>query len=396
MPNRDSDVIVIGGGAAGLMAAISAARHGAKVTLIEKNLRLGKKILATGNGRCNLSNTSIGKPESFLQYNKPDFVSSILQRIDCGAIRACFDDFGLMTVTDKSGWVFPRTRTAQTVVDVLMNEIDRLDIAAFAGQEATGINSYENGYRVDAGGGIYSARALVLACGVESLLKSFHILHLVESQPVLGPLKTELDPIRGLDGVRAVCRIYLTEGKDIVSWQDGELLFRDYGLSGIAVFNLSRFAKPGYTISIDFFPELDRDKLEVLLEKRWDRADKCHAALLLTGMVHSKIVQAVLRKSGIRAQEDLDAEKLRSLVYHLKAFKLKVVGCPTKELAQVTRGGLSTEDFDPQTLATFDQPHLFAAGECLDVDGACGGFNLHWAWASGLTAGEYGAKAALG
>lgn len=378
-----------------MMAAITAAKQGARVVLVEKNIRMGKKLLATGNGRCNLSNTHIGDEESLLRYNRPDFVAPVLRRFDCDGVRAVFEELGLLTVVDKKGWVFPRTRTANSVVDVLVNEIERLGITAFIGQEATGVMAYDGGYRIDASGDIISAKSLVLACGVEPLLRSFAVLPMAAPQPVLGPLKTVPDPIRGLDGVRAVCRVLLTEGSEILSWQDGELLFRDYGVSGIAIFNLSRFARAGHVLSIDFFPEFSVEELESMLLRRCSKAKRNPAALVLTGMLHSRIIQAVLRMSKIRAHESLDAEKLKRLAYNLKAFNLSIIDGPPKEQAQVTRGGLVAESFNPATLEAIMQPRLFAAGECLDVDGPCGGYNLHWAWASGLVAGECGAKAAL-
>ena len=390
-------MIIVGGGAAGLSAAISAAQQGASVTIVEKNIRVGKKILATGNGRCNLSNTAIGKPEGMALYNHPEFVTPVLRRLDCASVRLFFYELGLLTVVDKNGWVFPRTQTANTVLDVLLNETDQLPISIFTGQEIIGIRIADEGFRVDTTGGGYLSKSLVLSCGVEPLLVAFDFLEAVKPEPILGPLRTNVDSVRGLDGIRAVCRVYLTEEEELVSWQDGELLFRDYGVSGIAIFNLSRYMRPGQSLFIDFFPDLDASKLESLLTLRWEKGNGLSASEILTGMLHSRIIQAVLRKSKIKAKDKLDQSGISTLAKNMKRYHLIISGGPSKEQAQVTRGGLSTKGFDPMTLMALDQRGLFAAGECLDVDGPCGGFNLHWAWASGIVAGENAASfASLG
>ena len=393
MADRAFDVIVVGGGAAGLVASIAAKKNGAKTALIEKNIRVGKKILATGNGRCNLSNTCIGEPRGASQYNNPSFVKPILERMSCEGIRSVFNDLGLLTITDKSGWVFPRTRTANTVVDVLMEEIERLDIPVYTGEEAIGIRSSEDGFRVETSMTGYSCRSLVLTCGVQPILRSFDYLRFIEPAPILGPLKTDTNPIRGLDGIRVVSRILLTDGVDLLSWQDGELLFRDYGVSGIAVFNLSRFAKPGHKLYIDFFPEMDENELKSLLSDRMERFQgNLSLAELLSGMLHSRVIHAIVRKANLKLSDKMDDAVLTALVFYLKAFSIDVLETPAKGQAQVTRGGLDTADFNPETLSAYRKQNLFAAGESLDIDGPCGGFNLHWAWASGLTA---GANAAL-
>ena len=392
MPNRSSDVIIIGGGASGLLAALSAGQAGARVSVLEKNIRVGKSILATGNGRCNISNSSIGKPESFLHYNNPGFVSFILKRFDSTSIRMLFYELGLLTVVEKNGWIFPRTQSANTVLDVLLKEIDRLPVTCYTGQEIIGLRISEEGYRVETTTASYTAKALILACGVEPLLTAFAFLTNELPTPILGPLKTDVDSIRGLDGVRVNARVSLMDGGKTIIAEEGEVLFRDYGISGIVVFNLSRFAKPGHMLSIDLFPELTERDLLNMLEKRLLRHPDFNADELLTGMLHSRIIQAVIRKSKSRTNQGLEPTLLYPLAQTMKTYQLKVTGGPSKDQAQVTRGGLSTAGFSPETLEAGNQAGLFACGECLDIDGPCGGYNLHWAWASGLVAGEQAAK----
>ena len=392
MPNRTSDVIIIGGGASGIVAALAAGQAGAKVTVLEKNIRVGKSILSTGNGRCNISNSTIGKPESFLQYNNPEFVSTILKRYDSTSIRLFFYDLGLLTIVEKNLWVFPRTQSANTVLDVLLKEMERLAVNCYTGQEIIGLRISEEGYRVETTTASYSAKALILACGVEPLLTAFAFLNTASSTPILGPLKTDVDPIRGLDGVRVNAKVSLMDGEKVIASEEGEILFRDYGVSGIVIFNLSRHAKPGHTLSIDLFPELTERDLLNTLEKRLTRRPDLNADELLTGMLHSRIIQAVIRKSKSRTNQGLDQGMLYPLAQSMKKYQLKVTGGPSKDQAQVTRGGLGTDSFNPETLEAKNQAGLFACGECLDIDGPCGGYNLHWAWASGLVAGEQAAK----
>jgi len=363
--------------------------------VIEKNIRIGKSILATGNGRCNLSNAMIGKPEGLQQYNCADFVAPVIKLFDSTSIRMFFYEIGLLTIVDKNGWVFPRTQSANTVLDVIMKEIERLPITCYTGQEIIGLRISEEGYRLETTSASYSARSLILACGVEPLITAFAFLDTITPLPILGPIRCDVDSIRGLDGIRVTCKVSLMDKDRIIASEDGELLFRDYGVSGIAVFNLSRFAKPGQSLFIDFFPELTEKDLLNILEKRLARYPDMNTADLLTGMLHSRIIQALIRKSRATTSQGSEQGLLYQLAKTMKHYELKVTGGPLKDHAQATRGGLRTTNFNPETLAATKQAGLFACGECIDVDGPCGGYNLHWAWASGLVAGEQAALYAL-
>jgi hypothetical protein len=179
-----------------------------------------------------------------------------------------------------------------------------------------------------------------------------------------------------------------------IATERGELLFRDYGVSGIMVFDLSRFLEPGSVLSIDLVPDLDRAELQAMLTSRCALLGWRSAETFFDGMLQSRVAQAVMRAAGIdRTMQaaDLPCERLASL---LKDFRLKVTGRGDAQQAQVTRGGASVEEFDSTTLESRRIGGLFAAGEVLDIDGRCGGFNLHWAWASGIRAGQGAARAA--
>jgi predicted Rossmann fold flavoprotein len=405
---QGADVLVVGGGAAGLVAAIAAAYTGASVAVIEQGSRVGQTILKTGNGRCNLSNTTIEGPESAARYHNPAFVAPTLERYGCEAIRAFFSDLGLLTVIEGGDRVFPRTRSANSVLDVLRGEATRLGILIFNDYEAKHIETFDSGCRVACQTGFFTGGSVVLACSVAPLLDSLAGFSTVPSRPVLGPLRTEKPPLKGLDGVRAQCRVTLYDGEGAVAREGGELLFRDYGVSGIVVFNLSRFAEAGQTLSLDFFSELTVEEMESLLIERWERNPCVQAGEFLSGMVHARIAQALAGAVGLKADARMDTRAkdgtdarmedgmdtrakgnmLAKMAGILKDYRLTVTAGPDRTRAQAIRGGLAIEGFDPATLRSRLCPRVFAAGECLDVDGPCGGFNLHWAWASGLVAGE--------
>lgn len=393
----ESRVLIIGGGAAGLCAAIAAARLGAAVTILERDARVGKKILASGNGRCNLSNLSIS-PQA---YNQPDFVAPVLGRYSCEAIQSFFGTMGLLVSADDEGRLYPVTNAASSVLDVLRLECARLGVDVRYGFEVTRIVREEAGFRVfSPDGETVRAASVVVTTGGGPLLADLGHTH-IKTAPVLGPIKTETERIRGLSGVRVKCAATLIAGADsddaggeAVATERGELLFRDYGVSGIMVFDLSRYLRPRYAISIDFLPDVSLAEAQQLIEQRCETLSWRTAESFFTGMLHDRVARALLRTAGIRLDtlvEDLPAARLAGL---LKDFRLHVTGMGDASQSQVTRGGASVAEFYSDTMASRHVSGLFAAGEVLDVDGRSGGFNLHWAWASGIIAGENAAHQA--
>jgi predicted flavoprotein YhiN len=414
----ESRVVIIGGGAAGLSAAIASARLGVSVTLLEADARVGRKILASGNGRCNLSNLSVS-PTAF---NRPDFVEPILGGHSCEAVRAFFAEMGLLTRADDEGRVYPVTNFAGSVLDVMRLECERLGVEVRCEFEARRLSTGDGagGLKVRSlDGQIVHADSVVVATGGGSPLLSDVGHEMVERSAVLGPIRTEVEPIRGLSGVRVRCAATLLvgaenkgggvaddgrDGRDdgdggrddgeggrdrcALATERGELLFRDYGVSGIMVFDLSRYLQDGCVMSIDLFPDTSRDELAVLVSWRCESLGWRTAETFFAGMLHERVARAILRAAGVSL--DTPAYKLPQsrLTDLLKDFRLKVVGIGDARQAQVTRGGASVAEFDQKTLASLRVDGLFAAGEVLDVDGRSGGFNLHWAWASGIVAGE--------
>jgi predicted Rossmann fold flavoprotein len=375
-PVQSTKILIVGGGAAGLAAAVTAAVCGGSVTLLERAERVGKKILKTGNGRCNLSNTRV-VPEG---YNTPNFVRPVLSHIGCAELREFFAQLGLLTYSDLEGRVYPVSNTAASVLDVLRLSAEELGVVTVCGFDAARL--IPRGV-ISADGQKISSDAVIVAAGGGAALLETVGHSVTPFSPVLCPLATDAAPIRGMSGVRLQCMATLVRGGHALLTLPGEVLFRDYGLSGIVIFDFSRFARMGDEISLDLMPEYERGEIAKLLQNRKTRHSSREGKDLLTGIFHSRVSAALLRAAGD------DCDKLAATI---KDFRISVRGAAEPAQAQVTRGGAKLAEFSPDTLRSAYHDWLYAAGEVLDVDGQCGGFNLHWAFASGITA----ARAAAG
>lgn len=392
---NDSEILILGGGASGLAAAIEAARRGAAVTVLEKLDRVGKKILATGNGRCNLLNVHATGAD----YNDPAFVDRVFARFDVQSDLCFFRSMGLLTTADSEGRVYPRSNAASSVLDVLRMECARLLVRLVCGEAADSIRRENGAYIVN---GAYRARAVIVACGGKAspvhgtdgggyrLLEAFgHVC--TPLRPALVQLRTDPESVRALKGLRAAAALTLRTPQGETRRSEGEVLFTDYGLSGIAAMELGRYAADGGTLFIDFLPDLSQAQTIELLQKARTRAAGCPIEQLLLGAIHSRIGQTILRKTLQRKLiapcETLTDTELRTLASALKAFALPVRGTKGYADAQVTAGGLLVSGFT-DALGSRLSPGLFACGEILNVDGKCGGYNLTFAWSSGRLAGE--------
>ncbi|MDY0339670.1 MAG: aminoacetone oxidase family FAD-binding enzyme [Coriobacteriia bacterium] len=393
---REGRVVIVGGGAAGLAAAVSAARSGARVTLLEAGARVGRKILASGNGRCNLSNLGVAPAA----YNDPGFVSAVLGEFPCESIRSFFRGLGLLSYADAEGRIYPVTNAANSVLDVLRLECAHLGVEERCGFEVAHVQS-EPGSGVltifSPDGSWVSADAVIVATGGGASVLADIGHKQTPYTPALVPLVTEQEPIRGLSGVRVRCAASLIDADgQTLATERGELLFRDYGVSGIMVFDLSRAYVERSTLSIDLFPDIELAEMERLLIERHDTLGWRTAGGFFDGMLHTRVAQAVLRAAGASSGDPASTIDATSLAAIVKDFRLGAVGRGEVRQAQVTRGGACVEGFDAATLASDLVSGVFAAGEVLDIDGRCGGFNLHWAWGSGIVAGRGAAAHATG
>lgn len=399
--------IIIGGGAGGMLAALRASQlPGCTVTVLERQARVGKKLLATGNGRCNLTN--LHADPSHYHGQDAAFCSYALSRFGAEDARAFFRSLGLLTVSEADGKVYPLSDSANSVVDVLRFALDAAGVTVECGCEVTGVRKKARGYAVDtADGRSFFADKLIVACGgcagakLGGTKDGYRILtslghHASALTPSLVQVRTETDFVRPLKGVRADAQVILKINGKKVQSESGEIQFTDFGVSGPTIFALSReiAAENGEKVLLfDFLKDHTKDELFALLQQKRSVFPALSAQELLAGILHPRLGKSVLKASGICGElsiGELSDEALLSVCDKTKCLALTVLGTLDFDHAQVTAGGILCSEFDPKTLESRLCPNLFAAGEVLDIDGDCGGYNLQWAWASGYLAGSLG------
>ena len=397
-----NDVIIIGGGAAGLTAALSASKQGAAVTVLEAAPRIGRKILASGNGRCNLANLGA------MRYNGDTALAeAVMEALPPARVLAFFASLGLVTVEEAGGRVYPACGQAAAVLDVLRLALDRRGIKVVCEAPVTKLEQAKAGFLLSTPKGSFEARCVVAAFGGMAGGKLGHdggayklltgLGHsLVPPRPALTALITEKKAVKGLSGLRLPARLTLCDGtKPIVSAQ-GEALFTDYGVSGVCAMQLSRTAGELLDAGKQPVLYLDFSSMLGLTPRIYDRVEAAdpfaHVPLLLACLKerqHNLPREALLTGLAPRLlAERLMGLPLAEMAKALAAFPAPVIGVRGMENAQVTAGGIRGSEFDPVTLQSRKCPGLFAAGELLNVDGDCGGYNLQFAFASGLIAGE--------
>jgi predicted Rossmann fold flavoprotein len=406
--SEERNVTIVGGGSSGMMAAISAARRGARVTLLERKDRVGKKLLATGNGRCNLTNSDL----SLSRFHGGDraFIASVLTRFPAASAVDFFEELGIACMAEAGGRIYPHSGQASSVLDVLRWELERLLVDVRTGYEIRGIARKGDGFSLQlAAGGELAARRVLLACGglagpqfgsdgSGQRLAAALGHRLVEPVAALVPLRLRADFLRKLKGVSFEGSGEVRAGEEVLRSEAGEFLFTDSGISGPPVLQLSRSAavslqrKQAPRIVLDLFPGLSLDALDGALEVRFRRQGLKSLADGLVGLLNKRLIPVVLSAAGIDYQALLGAEiasaARKALARLLKNWSLEISGTMPWPEAQVTAGGVDLRDVDPETLESKLVPGLYFCGEILDVDGDCGGFNLQWAWSSGWIAGQ--------
>lgn len=405
------DVIVIGGCASGLVAAINAHRlyPGLSIAVIEKLPRIGKKILATGNGRCNLSNETADS-DRCAEYMNSEFAENAFEKYSVNKTLDFFSSLGLKTYTDSEGRIYPLSNTAASVVDAIRFNLDGIELITDVA--VTDVKKQNGGFMLN---GEYFCDKLIIATGgkaspsqgsdgsgyalAESLGHTVTKLY-----PALVPLTADAAVTKPLKGVRIHDAFITVEknGKTIGSSR-GEILFTDSGISGIAAMEiasaLEKNKEKGTDIFavIDLVPEMSKAEIaDYLTSLCRENCRDCDS--MLTGLVPKAAGIAVLKASGVYSPgkeiKSLTKNNIELIVDTIHHFGIKVTGTKGFDCAQVTSGGVSTKEINPGTMESLVCDNLFFAGEIIDVDGIhCGGFNLQWAWSSGLTAGELGGKA---
>ncbi|MVN57384.1 aminoacetone oxidase family FAD-binding enzyme, partial [Gordonibacter urolithinfaciens] len=374
------------------------------VAVYEADERVGRSILATGNGRCNFSNARIDAGA----YRNAAFVGSALGALTAGSdpVHAFFADLGLVWREEGEGRLYPLANKATSVLDVLRAAAADFGVREACGRRAVWIDVPDRpGGRFHirfADGTVGHADAVVLATGGRTARELLpEGIGFAAARPVLGPLRTATDVVRHLNNLRVRCAVTLA-GPDGApkAREAGELLFRDYGVSGIAVFNLSRFAEPGDRLLVDLLPQMPEGDCAGFLHARRRRLSADGRPLsreaFLRGMLLPAVARAVLEEAGLAPGAPFAKRDVPTLAAALKAFPLEVRGMGDERQCQVRRGGADVAAFDPRTLEARVVPGLHVVGEALDVDAPCGGYNLHWAWASGILAGRAAATRLMG
>lgn len=415
------ELYIIGGGASGLISAISAfeelKRAGferrVSISILERKDKVGRKLLATGNGRCNLTNKNMDI--KFYYSDCLEAVDKVISDFDISMTIEFFEGLGLMTRCGEEGKIYPYSLQASSVLDVLrgkageygINEICSSDISRVSAQREEFILKDRGGktYRADsvimAPGGCASPNLGSDGSGFKLMTELGHKLNRVF--PAITQIKTETDVVKSIQGIKVEGALDIVIDGVSVRRETGEILFTEYGISGPAVFKVARLV--GDTVGknkhknilavIDLMPEIDKDSLLEILKKRVEIFKNKNMDEFMTGTVNKRIGQTIVKMSGLRLSDPvllLDSEKMSRLCNNIKGFTLKCIGTQSFQNAQVTAGGISLKEFDKETLQSRLVRGLFACGEILDADGECGGYNLQWAWSSGYKAGKHAAE----
>lgn len=392
---------IIGGGASGMAAALAAAENKeAQIILMERQTRVGRKLLSTGNGRCNLTNLHAGK--GGYHGDQPEFARYAMEQFPPEAAIDWFGALGLFTVAEDSGRVYPYSDQANSVVDVLRFGLEQPNIAVKLGFEVEKVKKTPSGFRVEAKGETVECDALIIACGglagtkLGGSMSGYKLLRALghsctRLRPALVQLKSGWSGCAALKGVRANCRAEILHNGEKTAESAGQLQFTEYGLSGPVIFEISRDVCQGggsWACRLDFLPETSRETLHRELARR--RETNLPVSELLTGILHNRLGRVLTQSVGLTPNgfvRDLSDWEIGQAVSAVKTLEVSLTEPMGMDSAQVTAGGIVTAEFDDQTMQSRLVPGLYACGEVLDIDGDCGGYNLQWAWSSGRLAG---------
>lgn len=396
-------VIVIGGGAAGMAAALAAAACGDSVTLLERMDRVGKKLLATGNGRCNLMNTG--------ERRYPGggaLADAVLERCGAEVQTRFWQQIGLRMRQEDSGRVYPVTGMASTVLDALRFAMEAAGVEVLTSVKVTGIFKARHGWTVMAGEQKWKAERVIVAGGgcaqpkLGSDGSTWDLLtslghHLIAPKPALTQIMTDTSHIKGLSGIRVRTMVRITDKTGEKYRESGELLFADYGVTGVCVMQCARYAETGDLFHIDLIRAMGFQCPEEFRQELYRRKNEWATrpvTELLTGLCAPRLAQAICYDAGLSDHRGtcgtIPLTKIEQLVEAAEDFALLIKGVKGFDHAQVTAGGISAREFLPDTLESMLAPGIHAAGEILDVDGDCGGYNLMFAFGSGILAGLNG------
>ncbi|MDE7208322.1 MAG: aminoacetone oxidase family FAD-binding enzyme [Clostridia bacterium] len=378
------DILIIGGGASGLMCAYLLAKNGKNVMVLEKNDRVGKKLLATGNGKCNLTNTNVT-----LQDYNTTLIKDILDEFTPQRVIEEFAQMGLLTKADAGGRVYPYSESATTVLNVLLRRLDEFGVKIVCDARVDRIIPVDGKWKAVTSKGEYTGDKVIFACGsnatsgLDSLGLMSSLGHcVIPFKYAIAPLTC--DGFKGANGVRA--KVYATlfiNGKETMG-ERGEFLFKDDALSGILAFRLSSaLARYGdkvesCKVTVDFVPDMQQEQLAEFIYSN------CSVYSPLEGILHKAIAQNVISRTPMDRSWIMSRKKANDIAKACKAYDVTILGVGSRANAQVACGGVALEELDARTLQSRLHGGLYCVGESVDVDGLCGGCNLHWAWASAM------------
>ncbi|HPF44303.1 MAG TPA: NAD(P)/FAD-dependent oxidoreductase [Syntrophomonadaceae bacterium] len=401
-------VIVIGGGASGMMAAITARRLGAQVTILERNARVGKKLLATGNGRCNYTNINIGI--SCYHGANPGFARYALTHFTVEDALAFFKKLGIEPKVEEEGKVFPMSEQASSVLDVMRYELEESGVNTVCEALVKSIEPSKEGFLVEIDNGqVYKADRVILAAGGKAMPASGSDGRGYDLAQQLGHRTTDIFPalvqimlegpnFKRIEGVKINGTAEIIHNNRSVAIDRGDILFANYGVSGPPILQLSRKAAEllrdmqEVYLKINMLDSMSKEELLGLLTRRLQNAGAKTIEFSLVGLINKRLIPVVLMEAGIeklkRRAVDMKAREIDELTRILTDWRFKIRGTKGWNSAQVTAGGVDISEIDPDTMESRLIPGLYFCGEMIDIDGKCGGYNLQWAWSSGFVAGQ--------
>lgn len=401
-------VAIIGGGASGMFAAIAAATTNphAQVMILEQKERIGKKILSTGNGRCNLTNEYMEL--SCFRSDTPEVIAPILEQFTEKDTMDFFEKLGVL-MKSRNGYIYPRSDQATTILEMLQMKLEHLGVEVHTEVAVKEIQKGNKGFQIQTSKGKFQADCVILATGGKAasvlgsdgsgygFAKKFGH-HLSPVVPALVQLKTRKNPLQKAAGVRLDGKISAYDGEKLVASDTGELQLTAYGISGIPVFQVSRYlAKALYyqrkaEVEVDFVPYMEEEQWQTFIQNRRVQCMQWSVTEFLTGIFNQKLIPRILEIACIPSSKmvaELTEKDMQILMQRCKHTRLMVTETNGFENAQVCAGGVCLDEVNPETMESKLVEGLYLVGELLDVDGICGGYNLQWAWATGKIAGTH-------
>lgn len=410
-------VLVIGGGASGIVAAIIAARHGATVSILEHQDKIGKKLLLTGNGKCNLTNLCLGL-SNYVTTNQEDmdFINHALNAYSPQQVISFFHSIGLRTTVFRDSYVYPETEASVSVVSALLRELKKLHVEILTNQHVYSISKKDKRICIISNKQTFFADSVIIACGGKSypktgsdgsgfdILKQMHLQY-VEPYPALTALICNHNGCKTLSGMRNQAGVSILDSNlSLIANAQGQIQFTDYGISGIPVFQVSSKIYPylmkhkntcltDLTVGIDLFPYVEQEELFLQLDRQLKEYHSFSFEEAMNGFLHKKWIQFFSSQYSIsnKTGKEIGEAAIKQLAHDMKNLQFPIKELKGFDFCQITGGGLALFELKP-SFELKKYPSVFVTGELLNITGDCGGYNLHWAFLSGMIAGKEAAK----